>query len=232
MRIRKILLLLSLCACAGACYAQMPRRDISVGAIGVFTLPSPGQFVYDGGVADRVMQSNRDGPGISMEYRRWWGNNSAGLQFSKSSTNSRLVNDSGQRLNSGKDNGNWLNPLGQFVPWSVMTWRIHRDEVDVLYTRRFRGRGLRPYLTAGLGAEVLNGGQDASGLDAQFAYVLGAGEDIRLSHRFGLRTGFTSDSIHAPTYGDRSYRSVRTWIFEPRFAITYSFDFNAPARPY
>jgi hypothetical protein len=85
-----------------------------------------------------------------------------------------------------------------------------------------------PYLAAGLGAEVLNGGPTESGLDAQFAYVMGAGEDMRLSRRFGLRTGFIADSIHAPTYQDQTYRSVRTWMLESRCGITYNFAFRAP----
>ena len=218
MRIVRILLLLLVYAGAATCFAQMSRNDISLGGIGVFTLPSPGQWITGGQVTDRIMQSNRDGPGASLEYRRWWGNNAAGLLYSKSATNSKLTNVDGL----------YLNADGQFIPWSVIAWRIRRDEVNVLYTRRFRGRALLPYLTGGLGAEVLNGGRGESGLDAQFAYVMGAGEDLPLWRGFGLRTGFIADSIHAPTYMDPTYRSVRTWIFEPRFGIEYRIGFGAP----
>jgi hypothetical protein len=213
MRIDTILLLLWFYAGTSVCFAQMPRNDVSVGGIGVFTLPSPGHFVDDGLVAARITQANRDGLGASLEYRRWWGNNAAGLLFSKSPTNSTLLNPD-------------ESPL---YPWNIARWSIQRDEVDVLYTRRFQWRALQPYVTGGLGAEVLNGGPTESGLDGQFAYVMGAGEDIWLSRRFGLRTGFIADSIHAPTYMDPTYHSVRTWMFEPRCGIEYSFGFGTQA---
>lgn len=210
MKIVKILLILLTCTFVGTCHPQIFQNDISLAGIGDFTLDSPGHFVANGQVTDRITQSNRNGPGFSLEFRRWLGNHGASLLYSKSPTNSKLSNLDRQSY-----------------PWTADIWKIQRHEVDLLYVRRFGLRALQPYLTTGLGAELLNGGPE-SGLDAQFAYVVGAGEDMRLWRHFGLRSGFTADSIHAPTYQDRTYRSVRTWMLEPRWGITYNFAFRTP----
>jgi hypothetical protein len=92
MKIVKTLLLLSFYAGSGTCHSQILQNDISLAGMGDHTMASPGQFVAGGQVTDQITQSNRNGPGASMEYRRWLANNSAGLPYSRSSTNSKLFN--------------------------------------------------------------------------------------------------------------------------------------------
>lgn len=169
------------------------------------TKPSPGQFSY----GMKIWQTNGTGWGRSVEYRRRIrGSNYGGILFSDTPTNSVLYLPSG-------------------TPYS---WPIHRYEFDVLWTREFapiRGRVV-PYVSAGGGAILLDGGHTESGWDRQAALVAGAGSDVRFSRSFVVRAGFTVDGMKASTYSDRFYRSSGTIMVEPHAGFVWGFGVPHP----
>jgi hypothetical protein len=182
------------------CCAQSGKSEVAAFAIADFTRQSPGEFVSGWNAGTKIVQSSRAGIGQSLEYRRsLWGNNSAGLSYARTPTDSKLI-------------------LPQN---SYDIWPITRNEFDLLYTRRLKplGRGwLSPYGAAGAGAILLNG-KSESGLDRQFAYVVGGGGDIKIPYRLRLRIGMTMDILKASTYSDTTYRSSWTTIVEPRIGF-------------
>lgn len=189
--------------------AQSQSNEIATFETADFTRPSPGKFVSGWNAGTNIVQASRAGMGQSLEYRRSFrGNNSVGLLYTRTPTDSKLI-------------------LPQN---SYDIWPISRNEFDLLYTRRlkpFSRRWLSPYGTAGAGAILLDG-KKASGLDRQFAYVVGGGGDFRMPHRIRLRVGVTTDVLKASTYSDVTYRSSWTVMAEPR--IGFVVPLGWPAR--
>lgn len=178
-------------------------RSLTIYMGGAITKPSPGHFYYAQVV--NAWQTNGTGWGRSAEYRvRIHANHYGGLMFSETPSNGTLYMP-GQR------------------PFS---WFIRRYECDVLWAREFTPIFHRatPYITAGGGAIVLNGGKTESGWDRQAAIVSGAGSDLQLGHRIRIRAGFTTDILKASTYSDRFYRSSWTVMVEPRIGFVYNFE--------
>ena len=174
---------------------------------GSITKPSPGQTIY----GLKLWQTNGTGWGKSAEYRRKIrGRNYGGILFSDTPTNSTLY---------------WPRQ-------GSITWPIRRYEFDVLWTHEFAPVRHRvvPYVMAGAGAIVLNGGSTGthSGWDRQAAFVGGAGGDVHLSRLITLRAGFTMDSLKASTYSDRTYRSTGTVMVEPRIGLVWGFGLPHP----
>jgi hypothetical protein len=183
------------------CRSQPERNQLAVSTVADFTKPSPGEFVSGWNAGTHIVQTNRAGIGQSLEYQRWlWGSNSGSLVYTRTPTNSKLSLP-----------GN-----------SFDIWPITRSEFDLLFTRqltRLASRRFSPYGQAGAGAIVLNGGKTESGLNGQFAYVAGAGADIKVPWRARLRIGLTTDFLKAPTYSDRTYRSSWTAMASPRIGF-------------
>jgi hypothetical protein len=183
------------------CFSQSERNQLAALTVADFTRPSPGDFVSGWNAGTKITQFSRAGVGQSLEYRYLLrGNTSAGLLYSRTPTDSKLVVP-----NSSPD-----------------IWPITRNEFDVLLTQEMKPlmHGLfSPYGTAGAGAIVLNGGKSESGLDAQFAWVAGGGADIRISYRIRLRIGCTADILKASTFSDPTYRSSWTAMAEPRIGF-------------
>ena len=188
--------------------AATSNQTLATYIAGSITKPSPGQFNYYN-VESR--QTNGTGWGESSEYRmKIRGRNYGGILFSDTPTNSTL-----------------------YVPrQEPFSWPIRRYEFDVLWTHEFAPGRHRvvPYVMAGAGAIVLNGGSTGthSGWDRQAALLGGAGSDVRLSRLITLRAGFTMDSFKASTYSDRSYRSTGTIMVEPRIGLVWGFGLPHP----
>jgi len=182
--------------------AASSNQTLATYITGSITKPSPGQTIY----GLKLWQTNGTGWGKSAEYRRKIrGRNYGGILFSDTPTNSTLY---------------WPRQ-------GSITWPIRRYEFDVLWTHEFAPVRHRvvPYVTSGAGAIVLNGGSTGthSGWDRQAAFVGGAGGDVYLSRLITLRAGFTMDSLKASTYSDRTYRSTRTVMVEPRIGLVWGF---------
>jgi len=182
--------------------AASSNQTLATYITGSITKPSPGQTIY----GLKLWQTNGTGWGKSAEYRRKIrGRNYGGILFSDTPTNSTLY---------------WPRQ-------GSITWPIRRYEFDVLWTHEFAPVRHRvvPYVTSGAGAIVLNGGSTGthSGWDRQAAFVGGAGGDVHLSRLITLRAGFTMDSLKASTYSDRTYRSTRTVMVEPRIGLVWGF---------
>jgi hypothetical protein len=188
--------------------AASSHQTLATYIAGSMTKRSPGQFNY---YSPKIWQTNGTGWGRSAEYRKKiWGRNYGGILFSDTPTNSTL-----------------------YLPGQApLSWPIRRYEFDLLWTHAFAPvhRRVVPYVTAGAGAIVLNGGSTGthSGWDRLAALVGGAGSDVRLSRLITLRAGFTVDSFKAPTYSDRSYRSARTIMVEPRIGLVLGFGLPHP----
>ena len=182
--------------------AASSNQTLATYITGSITKPSPGQTIY----GLKLWQTNGTGWGKSAEYRRKIrGRNYGGILFSDTPTNSTLY----------------------FPRQQSLTWLMRRYEFDVLWTHEFAPVRHRvvPYVTSGAGAIVLNGGSTGthSGWDRQAAFVGGAGGDVHLSRLITLRAGFTMDSLKASTYSDRTYRSTRTVMVEPRIGLVWGF---------
>lgn len=183
---------------------------MAVFTVADFTKSSPGEFVSGWNAGTHIVQASRAGVGQSLEYRRLlWGNNSGSFVYTRTPTDSKLILP-----------GN-----------SFDIWPITRSELDLLFTRPLKrpaSHGFSPYVSAGAGAIVLNGGKSESGLDRQFAFVLGAGQDVAVASRFRLRIGFTADILKASTYSDQTYRSSWTAMAVPRIGLVM--PIGRPAR--
>jgi hypothetical protein len=143
------------------CHAQLERNEVAALAVADFTQPSAGKFVSGWNAGTHITQASRAGIGGSFEYRFWLGNGfAAGLLYTGTPTNSKLT----------------------MPDHSVVSWPISRNEIDLLLTRELKTvarRRISPYVTAGGGAIVLNGGKTESGLDRQAAFIVGGGGDIK-----------------------------------------------------
>jgi hypothetical protein len=90
-----------------------------------------------------------------------------------------------------------------------------------MYARRFRERARStPKIMGGLTSILLDGGK-ASGLDRQFAEVVGAGNDYRLTSRLTLRCEFLANFLRASNYSDPTYTPSRTVMLETRWGLVW-----------
>lgn len=190
-----------------SCSSFAQVAEVAVLGVANFTQTSVGANISPTG--GQGNQSSRAAAGLSVEYSQWWGNNAMSIGYTISPTDSKIIynyafND--QRGHYGfKDQ-----------------WAITRNELDLLWIRRLRSGRVEPFIQAGFGAIVLNGGI-ASGLDRQFALVAGVGADLRISSHLAFRYGVNLDFLRASNFSDTNYKGGRTFIVEPKFGLVWGF---------
>jgi hypothetical protein len=179
-----------------SCTSFAQVADLAVLGVANFTQKSVGETIS----GFRGEQSSRAAAGLSVEYSQWWRNNALSIAYTISPTDSKIIYSYGFRDQ----------------------WAITRNELDLSWIRRLRRGKVEPFIQAGLGAIVLNGGR-ASGLDRQFALVAGVGADLRVSSHVAFRYGLKLDFLRASNFSDTNYKGGRTFIVEPKFGLVWRF---------
>ena len=192
----------------GATLAAFAADDVAIVGMVQVTHNSTG-FGY----GTLQTQSSPISPGFSVEYRHWWSGEGAWRDRGLAITYS--VASSGARFVA-------LSP-----PYGVVKFGLNRHEFDVGYVHRFHiGSALSPYLKAGAGGFITNGGMAPGGVlgtDGQFDAVAEAGADTRITRHLGLRYGATLHWFRAPNFSDTNYSASRTWIVEPMVGLSWRF---------
>jgi len=197
--VTRVWLIVSIVLLTCCCAAE---TDISMMGVVNFTKTSAGQFRsgywYDNYGLFDVPQSSKSAAGASFEIRRWWGRNAAAFTYTTTPTDSKLLG-----------------------PWGVCQWGIRRHEFNVAWVRRFRaGQRTAPYIKAGVGEVLLNGGTD-SGLDHQFQVIAESGVETRIARSFSIRGGVSLHFLRASNYSDPEYRGSGTLMVEPSFGLVW-----------
>jgi hypothetical protein len=202
---------------APVCRAQT-SSEFAVLGVSNMTKSSSGLSMASGTSGVQFLQSSESGFGESAEFAHWWSSNGFLFGFSRTPTNSVLIT------------GNPASVAWRTIPAAGISvspddldtrWALERNEFNTLYARRFRERrksSLR--LMAGLTSILLDGGK-ASGLDRQFAAVVGAGNDYRLTSRLALRCEFLTNFMRASNYSDSTYQPSRTVMLETRWGLVW-----------
>jgi hypothetical protein len=193
-------------------------NDVAVLGVSNMTRPSTGVSVASGTAGMHYEQSSGSGLGEAAEYEHWWSKNGALFGYTRTPTNSVLTTGSPQ-------NGAWqaIPAAGIFISPNRLDvkWKLARNEFNTMYARRFRERARSSLkVMGGLTSILLDGGK-ASGLDRQFAGVVGAGNDYRLTSRLVLRCEFLANFLRASNYSDPTYTPSRTVMLETRFGLVW-----------
>jgi hypothetical protein len=201
------------------CCAQA-ADDIAVLGVSNTTQPTTGLSMASGTAGMEFEQTSASGLGESAEYEHWWSKNGVLFGFTRTPTNSTLITG----------NGNSQNPAWQAIPAAGIfispdrldvKWELTRNEFNTMYARRFRERARNsPKVMVGLTSILLDGGK-ASGLDRQFAGVVGAGNDYRLTSHLVLRCEFLANFLRASNYSDPTYTPNRTVMLETRWGLVW-----------
>jgi hypothetical protein len=206
------------------CRAQTGNDVALLGAFNM-TRPSAGQFVSGPSAGDVYNQTSRSAFGVSAEYQRWWSKNGFVFAYSRTPTDSTLLaaDSPPVRWQLIPAQSLLISPDGQDAKW-----KLSRNEFNILYARRFRSSWRNsPRLMAGVTPILLNGGK-ASGFDHQFAPVVGAANDFRISTRLSLRCEFFANFLRASNFSDNTYVAGHTVMFESRFGPVFRFG-SAPS---
>lgn len=207
LSIPKIIALV-LVASSVMCSAQNARvpieHDISVVGMGNITTPSLGVFSNYG----VIWQGNQSSAGIGAYSENWKRNNGLVAGGSYTRTNSTLYNLQ-------------MHPEG--------SWALDRYKLDVVYEHRFRvTKVLQPYLGLGTYGVILWGGPapahsgvNHSGLDGWAGLIVPGGVNFVLSRRMYLKAGLFVDIGKASTYGDTTYTSSQTIMYEPQLGLIF-----------
>jgi hypothetical protein len=188
------------------------EKDVAVLGVGNVATQSSGKF--DCGMTAR--QGNKASAGAASYLEMWRANNGIVVGGSYTRTDSEL------RLPSG--------------PVRFDSWILQRYKLDALFEHRFlRGRRVNPYVGAGGFMTVLWGGNapahsgvNCSGWDVLGGWSVPAGATIHLSRQLQLRTGVLVGAGKASTYGDQTYTSSRTFMFEPELGLVFGLKGHHP----
>jgi hypothetical protein len=192
-------------------------NDLALVGVSNMTKTSTG-IALSGSVAGwRFDQDSGDGFGESVEYEHWWAKNGLFFAYSRTATDSTLIVANTKHVDwKPGPQGAYISPDG--LDWK---WSVARNEFNVLYARRFLSKGrISPRVMGGFTSILLDGGQ-ASGLDRQFAAVVGVGNDFRLTSRFSFRTEFMANFLKASDYGDPTWAASRTVMIETRAGLVW-----------
>jgi hypothetical protein len=194
-------------------------NDIAVLGVSNMTQPSTGLSMAGGTAGLEFEQSSASGLGEAAEYEHWWSKNGFVFGYTRTPTNSALI------TGSSPASGAWLALPADGILISPnhldVKWKLARNEFNTLYARRFRERRRNtPKVMGGLTSILLDGGK-ASGLDQQFAAVVGAGNDYRLSSRLVLRCEFLASFLRASNFSDPTYQASRTIMLETRWGLVW-----------
>jgi hypothetical protein len=158
-------------------------------------------------------QSSPISPGIAVEYRHWftsegrWRDHGIEIAYSLTSSGASFAN--------------------QGPPYGVIAFGLNRHEFNVGYVRRFRADSfLSPYVKAGAGGFITNGGAGPGGIlgiDGQANMVGEVGADTRMTRHIGIRYGMVLYWFRAPNFSDVLYHGSRTTMLEPRIGLTWHF---------
>jgi len=176
---------------------------------GQYTKQSPGVFVDQNLHIGQKMSPV--GPSRAIEYCREIGSGAGCLMYIRTPVRSEL-----------------LYPDGTDCYWPVTDTGFNVKFKFPL--PRIPRLSLLPYVSAGAGAIMLNGGrtakQDAglrgSGLNGQGDILVGGGFDRKLSRSFGIRLDVTVVGLKQTGFSDATYRSHYTDKVQIAFGSVYS----------
>jgi hypothetical protein len=185
--------------------SSFAQNDIAVLGMVQVTRDSTG---YGYGVYQT--QSSPISPGFSVEYRHWW------AREGKWHDNGLLIAYS--FANSG---------AGFHSSVGSINFELQRKIFDVGYVKRFQSDSfLAPYVMAGAGGSITDGGRvpgGVLGVDGQFDLLGEVGADARVGRHFGMRWALASHWFRAPNFSDTGYHASRTAMLEPKIGMTWRF---------